>query len=99
MDDITTDEIERITGIQIRDVMHVGSMTTSRYRCYFGKDISLCLDKNQFLGVCDYELEVELADEGTTGLESLLSELNITMVNSERLGKCSRFMRELAKRG
>jgi uncharacterized protein YjbK len=37
----------------------LGQLTTQRDEIKFGDDISVMLDKNIYLGACDYELEVE----------------------------------------
>lgn len=99
LDDVKKNEIEQITGIQLKDIMNVGHMITFRYRCHIKDGINLCLDKNLFLDMCDYEIEVELEHENEPGLELLFRELALPKFTSERLGKCSRFMQQLAKRG
>lgn len=48
-----------------------GQVVTQRTKIHFSDDITVMLDKNIYLGICDYELEVEYKPEARHEAENL----------------------------
>lgn len=89
--DVTVEEIERITGVVIENLFNIGSLTTYRYK-FKVDDVYLCLDKNFFLDVCDYELEIEIPQGTPIDVENILNKLKADNLNARSMGKCTRFI-------
>lgn len=70
-------------------VKNIGTLNTLRAKCPY-KDGMLFLDKNEYNGITDYELEFEASNEitGPTTFEELLKEFNIEFKKSK-----SKFLR------
>ena len=73
----------------------VGSLATLRKLCYDFEGIELALDRNEYLGVTDYELEAEYTGEYPDRLIDKLKELGID-TEKPAVGKYTRFCRKLA---
>lgn len=71
----------------------LGSLTTYRQETQY-KDDLLVLDKSEYLGTTDYELEFEVKDydQGLQKFQSLLNELNIE--HKQPLNKVQRFFKK-----
>lgn len=68
----------------------VGSMTTERLN-YIYKGTVISLDKNYYLGNCDYEIEVEFQDY--TNAETIIKLIGIEKLEINERGKYSRFVK------
>ena len=64
----------------------------------FLSDVKICLDKNEYLNLIDYELELEFSSEELpTDFQNLFEKLfNINFLQIS-VGKNSRFLRELSR--
>lgn len=83
--------------LKIPDVYDVlilrGVLITERTMFSFGENSTICFDSNMYLGVCDYEIEVEVDDTDIILARMLIEELGL---NSESfLSKSERFFRRL----
>ncbi|MET3683366.1 uncharacterized protein YjbK [Alkalibacillus flavidus] len=65
-------------GIKASDLRHKGQLTTYRYECHDG-DMIVVLDKSDYNGVSDYELEIEApeVDRGKAYYHNVLAHYNI----------------------
>ena len=90
---ITSDELKILTGLDIPTVNCIGMLATQRNE-YIVNDTILCLDKNEYNGVTDYELEVEFQNQVD---ENVMQVLNETGLSFEKTvdGKFSRFCKTL----
>ena len=76
-----------------KTVFFRGSLVTYRTIYVIGKSSIVCSDLNMYLGVCDYEVEIEIADED----EKLIAEFikKYGLISSSKKGKSSRFFERL----
>jgi len=83
--------IESIIGIKVNSVTQIGELVTERHIITYNNKIEICLDKNYYLKITDYEMEIEFYDVIDQKLLDELSSIGIhfdTKIN----GKFSRFM-------
>jgi len=73
---------------------YVGNLVTERFEYTYAKTI-ISLDKNYYLGKCDYEIEIEFQDYKQA--EDLLKLLSIEKTKSHGDGKYSRFVKEMLR--
>ena len=83
--------------LKIPDVYDVlilkGVLITERTMFSFGKNSTICFDSNMYLGICDYEIEIEVDDADINLARMLIEELGL---NSESfLSKSERFFERL----
>lgn len=83
--------------LKIPDVYDVlilkGVLITDRRIFSFGENSTICFDSNMYLGICDYEIEVEVDDVDINLARMLIEDLGL---NSESfLSKSERFFRRL----
>lgn len=71
---------------------YVGSLVTERLD-YIYDEMDISLDKNYYLGKCDYEIEIEFKDYKKA--ERILELLSIIKTETQQMGKYSRFIKEL----
>ncbi|GMB10259.1 MAG: CYTH domain-containing protein [Candidatus Improbicoccus devescovinae] len=92
---ISGKRIEKITKIEISDVYHFGFLETKRMEFHFDKTNILCLDKSTYLGVIDYEVELEFSGEKVN--KNLIKKLESQGVDFDRKahGKRSRFFKKV----
>lgn len=95
--EIQPDEIVAVTGIQINDIQCIGHMTTYRYVYYPYKNVKVCLDFNEYLGMYDYELEIEFKSEDFLDIDEILSNFDINPDLQHHGGKCTRFLQALKR--
>ena len=96
--DVTADEVTNVTGVNIQNLHCVGSMTTFRSKYHLENDVSVCLDRNDYLGEQDYELEIEIPPDADINIAALLTKLGIRPSLPYHGGKCTRFL-QLLRRG
>lgn len=96
---------KRIDAAVLREVcgvdgcaMLVGSLTTERALCYDYEGVELALDKNEYLGITDYELEAEYTGDHP---DELIAELAALGIDTEKpvCGKYARFLHRLDELG
>jgi uncharacterized protein YjbK len=78
----------------VDNLWYLGHLTTMRSELKKGNSV-ICLDKNYYLGVIDYELEIEFTDDGEDAL-CLLNLLELQL-RGKTLGKFKRFSQLLSK--
>ena len=93
-DKIDAGIVKEMTGTETSGVNMVGSLVTHRHICHRGDtgNIEVCLDKSNYLGLTDYELELEYTGEA---LEQVMELAKALGLNTHRRpqGKMSRFYR------
>ena len=78
------------------DALFIGAMTTKRLLCYDFENVELALDKSEYLGKVDYELEAEYTGEYPEGLIRQIAAFGIKTDRPVK-GKFSRFCERLAE--
>ena len=88
---------EKYTGIKTGELKNIGCTVTLRHSKMWDDKTEICLDKTEYLGITDYEIEVEYTGEEIP--EKLSEELNALGVefNKKSSGKYSRFLKALEK--
>ena len=93
-----TGQIETLPStLKIPDVYNVlilkGVLITERTMFSFGENSTICFDSNMYLGICDYEIEVEVDDADINLARMFIEDLGL---NSESfLSKSERFFERL----
>lgn len=98
-DIVTADDLPKPEGSSaLPDVKRLGTLTTTRsVKCFGGAEIDL--DKSEYFGKTDYELEIEFTDESTARalLSEITEKLNIQANSELCTGKIRRFLAEYSK--
>ena len=86
---------EKYTGIKTGTLKNLGSTVTLRHSKMWDSRTEICLDKTEYLGITDYEIEIEYTGEKIP--EELLAELTALGVEFKEnsVGKYTRFLRAL----
>ena len=71
------------------DIKMLGCLKTFRWLKRLENDVLLCFDKNSYLGIIDYEIELEF-DDRLIDISTIFDSLGIQPANSK--GKYSRFI-------
>ena len=79
------------------DLPLIGKLVTKRAICKKYKGVEIALDKNEYLDVTDYELEIEYENEYPQYILDMLKEYNIK-IHSNTSGKNKRFRKRLNNR-
>lgn len=90
---ITTEEIMSITGCNILDLVEQGCLKTIRYTKYLDENNILYLDINYYLGLIDYEIELEYKSDNPDS--KIFLELQKVSKLESIGGKRTRFLRKL----
>lgn len=70
-----------------------GALVTERQAFSFGKNSNICFDENMYLGICDYEVEIEVDERDT---EEALFVINyLGLAQKPIKSKSERFFRRL----
>lgn len=91
-------ELTELSGVECPDVKRLGELKTTRgVRKFDGGEIDL--DKSEYFGKTDYELEIEFTDEqaARTVLNEISSKLDISRDGGVCTGKVRRFLEEYKK--
>ena len=91
--ELTAGELKELTGADFSDAVYVGDLFTLRKTCVIG-DCEVCLDKSEYLGKTDYEIELEYNGEHPAALVSELEAMGISF-DSPPTGKYARFLQAL----
>lgn len=70
-----------------------GQLVTERRKYYLKSIGTICIDCNMYLGVCDYELEIEFENYNLNNVNSWITQFKGLMVS--RCGKADRFFNRL----
>ena len=92
-DRLPAEVLEEICGINA-EAVRTGSLATLRKLCYDYEGVELALDKNEYLGITDYELEAEYTGEYPSEVVARIASLGID-TEKEAFGKYSRFCERL----
>lgn len=82
--------VKALTGVETQGARRVGALTTLRHTLSVEPEIELCLDKSDYLGVTDYELEIEYTGDRLEAVLALVEQLGLT-AGEKPQGKLSRF--------
>lgn len=88
--------LSELCSIPLPNVSIAGSLITERYIYNWKDDIEICLDKNIYLGIEDYEIEIEYKENVDLAIFSILKENNVRFQNRVE-GKCRRFFNQYEK--
>ena len=94
-DSLQISEETEMTGIEA-PVARIGSLTTLRNSFMFTDGVEICLDKSEYLGITDYEIEVEYTSPIPDELLDNLARLGVDF-NKKPVGKFSRFIKKLSE--
>lgn len=75
------------------NVILKGVLVTERQIFSFGKNSSICFDGNMYLGICDYEVEIEVDERDTEEALFIINYLGLAQKPIE--SKSERFFRKL----
>ncbi len=89
----TAEETENLTGLHVPASL-LGSLTTHRYSLMYCDGVEICLDKSDYLGKTDYEIEIEYTGEIPQELKAKLAGAGIEF-KAAAVGKMTRFMQRL----
>lgn len=84
-------ELSELTGEKINNASYIGKLKTTRLRKKINQ-AELCLDKNEYLGITDYEVEIEYLD--VKSREECLAQIQLcalSLENTKVSGKYTRF--------
>ena len=86
---------EKYTGIKTGTLKNLGCTVTLRHSKMWDDKTEICLDKTEYLGIIDYEIEIEYTGEEIP--EKLSAELTALGVefNENSVGKYTRFLKAL----
>lgn len=95
---IEIEKIENIIGFKLnidsKYAYNIGVLNTKRYICYMN-DCEIALDKNEYFGNTDFELEIEFHENENQALD-IIDNLNLDKSNNP-VGKYKRFLLEKMK--
>ena len=95
---ISFEKLKKITGKNMGDAYLIGALKTVRCELTWGNGVTVCLDKNEYLGITDYEIEVEYINSIDKHLYNALCQVGVEF-RSDVKGKYSRFMDRLLNYG
>lgn len=91
---ISKEELMELTGENFEnDVKMIGELETYRKVCRSSENIEVCLDRNRYLDIEDYELELEYSGDYPSNVIDLLKKNGIGFEKVAQ-GKFSRFMQK-----
>ena len=70
-----------------------GALVTERQVFSFGKNSNICFDENMYLGICDYEVEIEVDERDTAEALFVINYIGLAQKPIE--SKSERFFRRL----
>ena len=86
---------EKYTGIKTGELKNLGCTVTLRHSKMWDNQTEICLDKTEYLGITDYEIEVEYTGgEMPQELSEELTSLGVEFKENS-IGKYTRFLRAL----
>lgn len=88
--------LSNLCSIPLPNVSKVGYLITERYIYNWNDDIEISLDKNKYLNVEDYEIEIEYKENIDPAILDILAKNKIQIMDKVE-GKCGRFFNQLHK--
>lgn len=95
-EEIDSELLKRLCGIGDTAV-RIGSLATERALSYIFDGVELCLDRNEYLGCVDHELEAEYTGEYPEEVIALLKDEGIA-TEAPAKGKFTRFLERAQQR-
>lgn len=92
-DVIPKDFAKRVTETECGELYKLGTCQTLRHSLMWDQDTEICLDKSEYFGVTDYEVEVEYTKGVSETLKEKLFEFGVSF-DKKAKGKFSRFMKK-----
>ena len=92
-DEFREDEVFKFCGIKVQASL-IGDLKTIRKSVFFADGVEVCLDKSEYLGTTDYEIEIEYTSPIPQELLDILYNEGVTF-DKPCTGKFSRFMNSL----
>ena len=92
-DEFREDEVFKFCGIKVQASL-IGDLKTIRKSVFFADGVEVCLDKSEYLGTTDYEIEIEYTSPIPQELLDILYNEGVTF-DKPCTGKFSRFMNRL----
>lgn len=96
-DEYTGSVDELPPALRIPDVQETvtlkGVLITDREIYTFGENSTICFDKNMYLGICDYEIEIEISEADKQEALSVIEFLGLMQMPI--MSKSERFFRRL----
>ena len=93
-DEFREDEVFKYCGIKVQASL-IGDLKTIRKSVFFADGVEVCLDKSEYLGTTDYEIEIEYTRPVPQELLDILYNEGVTF-DKPCIGKFSRFMNRLS---
>ena len=93
-DEFREDEVFKYCGIKVQASL-IGDLKTIRKSVFFADGVEVCLDKSEYLGTTDYEIEIEYTSSIPQELLDILYNEGVTF-DKPCIGKFSRFMNRLS---
>ena len=93
-DEFREDEVFKFCGIKVQASL-IGDLKTIRKSVFFADGVEVCLDKSEYLGTTDYEIEIEYTSPVPQELLDILYNEGVTF-DKPCIGKFSRFMNRLS---
>lgn len=90
---ITAKELLELCNIKLADVYLLDKLVTFRLIKWWNNTTQICLDKNQYLGVIDYEVEIEYENELEPDIIDQFTKWHISF-DKKVVGKFHRFKQE-----
>lgn len=90
-DEISAETLKELTKLDFSDAKLTGSLFTERKLCLAYENAEICLDKSEYLGTVDYEIEVEYLGDHPEKIMKILAENGIFPQKSVE-GKYGRFI-------
>lgn len=90
---ITAKELMELCNIKLPDVYLLDMLVTFRQIKWWNNTTQICLDENRYLGVIDYEIEIEYENELEPDIINQFAKWHISF-NKEAVGKFHRFKKE-----
>lgn len=92
----TNEEVINLTGVDTMAIL-LGSLKTTRHSFIYCDGVEICLDMSEYLGVTDYEIEIEYSQSIPHSLLELFTEMGISF-DKTSTGKFTRFLNKLNNR-
>ena len=93
----TIEDVEKYTGIKTGTLKNLGCTVTLRHSKMWDSQTEICLDKTEYLGITDYEIEIEYTgEEMPKDLSAELTALGVEFKENS-VGKYTRFLKALEK--
>ena len=87
---LTAEELKELTGADFGDAIGMGELFTLRKTAQIGS-CEVCLDKSEYLGITDYEMELEYTGEYPSELVGRIEAFGISF-DKPPVGKYARFI-------